>query len=134
MEAMGDDAARAEGHETRVHTEHVAEGLHEQVASGNSLVTVAVPVAPGVASDGKVELKGAKRYKWESSQGVAVGLKVPGSRSPQRADPKDLEPPATPGIRNSLRIRKKSPPWDSQLTQNSQREGLSPGLSVDDFV
>ena len=30
MEAMGDDAARAEGHETRVHVEHVAEGLHER--------------------------------------------------------------------------------------------------------
>ena len=53
MEAMGDDAARAEGHESRVHTEHVADGLHEQVASGNSPVTVAVPVAPGDASDGK---------------------------------------------------------------------------------
>ena len=31
MEAIGDDAARAEGHETRVHTEHVAEGLHERL-------------------------------------------------------------------------------------------------------
>ena len=31
MEAIGDDAAKAEGHETRVHTEHVAEGLHERL-------------------------------------------------------------------------------------------------------
>ena len=28
---MGDDAAREEGHETRVHVEHVAEGLHERL-------------------------------------------------------------------------------------------------------
>ena len=38
MEAMGDDAAREEGHETRVHVEHVAEGLHERLDHLQNLV------------------------------------------------------------------------------------------------
>jgi hypothetical protein len=97
-------------------------GSSSQVASGNSPVTVAVSVAPSVASGMDFQ---AKRFKWDDTQGVAVERKVPGSRSPQRVEPGDLEAPATPA---------KSQPWASQCTQDSQREGdESPGVSDDDF-
>ena len=83
---------------------------------------VADPVEPGVASDMDSE---RKRFKWKDSQGVEVERNVPGSRSPQRVSPKELEAPGTPA---------KSQPLASQLTEDSQREGdESPGVSDNDF-
>ena len=102
-------------------------GSSSLVAAGVLPVTVAVPVAPGVASDMDHQ---AKRFKWEDTQGVTVERKVPGSRSLQQVGPRDLEAPAAP-VQSQPTASQFT--QDSQFTQNGPRECSSPGVSDDDF-
>ena len=102
-------------------------GSSSLVAAGVLPVTVAVPVAPGDASDMDPQ---AKRFKWEDTQGVPVERKVPGSRSLQQVGPRDLEAPAAP-VQSQPTASQCT--QDSQFTQNWPRECSSPGVSDDDF-
>ena len=102
-------------------------GSSSLVAAGVLPVTVAVPVAPGDASDMDPQ---AKRFKWEDTQGVPVERKVPGSRSLQQVGPRDLEAPAAP-VQSQPTASQCT--QDSQFTQNEPSECSSPGVSDDDF-